>query len=437
MIALIDCNNFFVSCERVFRPELVGKPVIVLSNNDGCAVALSNEAKSLGLKRGDAFFKIRDICERRGVAVISGNHRLYGDISSRVMATLQALTETPVEVYSIDEAFLDIPAYVGDPAEFGRYVVKEIRRLTGIPTSMGIAATKTLAKIGARFAKKYTGYRGACLIDTDEKRRKALSMVDAGDVWGIGRRLKRRLAERGIMTALQLADMAEADVNRMFSITGVNTWRELNGISCIAHEPVPPEKQTITSSRSFATDITDFEELRKAICAFSSIIGRKLRQQDGFCREVSVFLCTNRFHTDKPQYYNTNTILLADPTNYTPYIAEAATRALKSIFIEGYGYKKAGITVSRICSRCGITANLFGDHEAEARRDRLMRVVDSINSMSVQGNFVRMASMGEGLADMTRREHDSRLYTMRLSDIIEVHTDSSPPDIAGNAPTHR
>lgn len=426
MLALIDCNNFFVSCERVFRPELVGRPVIVLSNNDGCAVALSNEAKALGLKRGDPFFKIRDLCERNGVTVISGNHRLYGDISSRVMATLQSLTEAPVEVYSIDEAFLDIPDSVGDPAEFGRYVVSEIRRLTGIPTSMGIAATKTLAKIGARFAKKYPGYRGACLIDTEEKRRKALSMVDAGDVWGIGRRLNRRLAERGITTALQMADMAEADVRRMFNVTGVNTWRELNGVSCIEHEPVAPEKQTITSSRSFASDITDFEELRKAICAFASIVGRKLRRQDGFCREVSVFLCTNRFHKESPQYYNTTSLLLGDPTNYTPHIAEAATRALRAIFIEGYGYKKAGITVSRICNRRDITANLFGDPEADARRDRLMRVVDSINNMGIRGNYVRIASMGEGLSDMTRREHDSRLYTMRLSDIIEVHTDSTP-----------
>lgn len=425
MLALIDCNNFFVSCERVFRPELIGRPVIVLSNNDGCAVALSNEAKALGLKRGDAFFKIRDVCERNGVTVISGNHRLYGDISSRVMATLQSLTEAPVEVYSIDEAFLDIPDSVGDPAEFGRYVVREIRRITGIPTSMGIAATKTLAKIGARFAKKHPGYRGACLIDTEEKRRKALSMVDAGDVWGIGRRLNRRLAERGITTALQIADMTETDVRRMFSVTGVNTWRELNGVACIGHEPVAPEKQTITSSRSFATDITDFEELRKAICAFASIIGRKLRRQDGFCREVSVFLCTNRFHKESPQYYNTTSIRLAEPTNYTPYIAEAATRALKAIFLDGYGYKKAGITVSRICSRRGITASLFGDPEADARRDRLMRVVDSINNTGLHGNYVHIASMGEGLADMTRREHDSRLYTMRLSDIIEVHTDSA------------
>ena len=233
MFALVDCNNFFVSCERVFRPELASRPVIVLSNNDGCAVALSNEAKALGLKRGNPYFKVKDICERHGVAVLSGNHRLYGDMSSRVMATLQALTDAPLEVYSIDEAFIVIPEGVGDVADFGRYVVERVKRLTGIPTSMGIAPTKTLAKVAARFAKKYPGYKGACLIDSEEKRLKALALTEVGEVWGIGRRLSRKLTERGIDTALKLASLDENTVTRLFTVTGLRTWRELNGTPCI------------------------------------------------------------------------------------------------------------------------------------------------------------------------------------------------------------
>lgn len=424
MIALIDCNNFFVSCERVFRPELAKRPVIVLSNNDGCAVALSNEAKAIGLKRGDPYFKIKEVCERHNVTILSGNHRLYGDISSRVMATLHSLSEAELEVYSIDEAFMPISPTLGDPAEFGRYIVEEVRKQTGIPVSIGIAPTKTLAKVAARFAKKFPGYKGACIIDTEEKRIKALSLTEASDVWGIGRRLKRKLADRGIETALHIAELSEENARRLFNATTMRTWQELNGVACIAHEPVAPDKQTISSSRSFATDVYDFEELRKAVCSFATIIGRKLRRQDSVTAEVSAFLCTNRFHERDPQYFNTATIRLADPTDYTPALAEAATRAIRSIFRPGYGFKKAGVSVSRISPRNLVQRNLFADTAGDERKARLMQVMDAINNNTVQGNCVRIASMGNGLDDMVRREHDSRLYTMRLSDIIEVHTDS-------------
>lgn len=436
MIALVDCNNFFVSCERVFRPELQLRPVIVLSNNDGCAVALSNEAKALGLKRGDPYFKIREVCERNGVAVLSGNHRLYGDMSSRVMATLEALTDAPIEIYSIDEAFIEVPEGTGDPAGFGRYICARVMKLTGIPVSIGIAPTKTLAKIAARFAKKYPGYKGACIIDTDEKRRTALGMSAIRDVWGIGRRLERRLTERGITTALQLADMEEERVKRMFNATGVSTWIELNGTPCIKHEPVAPEKQTITSSRSFATDIYDFEELRKAMCTFVSTIGRKLREQSGVASEITVFLCTNRFHEREPQYFNTATVRLPDPTDYTPRLAEAATEAMRSIYREGFGFKKAGVTLSHISRRETTQRNLFADPRQEEKHRRMMTVMDSINRNTVRGNCVRIASMGEGLDNMIRREHDSRLYTMRLTDLIEVHTEPRPHN-TNQTPTDR
>ena len=424
MIALIDCNNFFVSCERVFRPDLVDRPVIVLSNNDGCAVALSNEAKALGLKRGDPYFKIKAVCDANNVTVLSGNHRLYGDISSRVMATLHALTEADVEVYSIDEAFLCISPSVGDIHGFGRYIVTSIRRHTGIPVSMGIAPTKTLAKVAARFAKKHPGYRGVCIIDSEHKRLTALRLTDIGSVWGIGSRIRRRLTESGITTALHFASLSEEQIRRMLTVTSVRTWRELNGTPCIEHQPVTPDKQTITSSRSFASDVTDIEELRKAVCSFATTIGRKLRSQRSAASEVTVFLCTNRFHENQPQYYNTATVRLPDPTDYTPSLAEAATAALRAIYRPGYGFKKAGVTISRIIPAALVQRNLFADSERDQRRARLMKVMDRINSDTVQANCLRIASMGPGLDDMIRREHDSRLYTMRLSDIIDIHTDS-------------
>lgn len=422
MIGLVDCNNFFVSCERVFRPELEARPVIVLSNNDGCAVAISNEAKALGIKRGMPYFKIKSLCDRHGIAVLSGNHRLYGDISARVMATLSALSAADIEVYSVDEAFIPIDSSIGDAAEYGRYVVSRVRKLTGIPSSMGIAPTKTLAKIAARFAKKYPAYKGACVIDSEAKRRKALELTTAADIWGIGRRQGRKLAERGITTALQFAELPGEWVRRTFTVTGHRTWQELNGVACILHEPVAPDKQTITSSRSFATDIYEFEELRKAVCAFTSIIGRKLRRQQSVAAEVTVYLCTNRFHEHEPQYYNTATVRLPDATDYTPSLAEAATEALRAVYREGYGFKKAGVTVSHISPRSVVQPNLFADTVRDEKRRRLMKVIDSINGATVRGNCVRMASVGAGLDDMVRREHDSRLYTLRLSDIIQVKT---------------
>lgn len=426
MIALCDCNNFFVSCERVFQPALHGRPVIVLSNNDGCAVALSNEAKALGIKRGDPFFKIRELCERNGVAVLSGNHRLYVDMSERVMATLQALAPEGIEVYSIDEAFLRLDDTTGDLADYGRYIVSRVRRNTGIPISLGIARTKTLAKVAARFAKRYPGYRGACLMDTLEKERKALSMTAIGDVWGIGRRHTVKLTDRGVTTALQLADLPPEPVRRLLTVTGLRVWKELNGEPCIEQELTPPERKTITASRSFASEIYTFDEMRQALGAFASIVGRKMRGMGLMAGEVSTFVSTNRFHEHDPQYYNTASVTFEEPTDFTPSIAEGAMKAMQSIFREGYGFKKAGITLSKLVDARKRQLNLFSDEEQEKKRRRVMEVMDRINSASdTEANRLHIASMGAGLEDMVRREHNRRLYTTRLSDIIEVKADDS------------
>ncbi len=420
MIGLADCNNFFVSCERVFRPRLIGRPVIVLSNNDGCAVALSNEAKALGFKRGDPYFKIKDQAEANGVFVFSGNHRLYGDMSARVMTTLRSFCEE-LEVYSIDEGFMFFNDVLGDWADLGRQIVRTVMRNTGIPISIGLASTKTLAKVAAHFAKKYPAYRGACLIDSDEKRRKALELTPIGDVWGVGRRNLPKLQRQGLTTALQLADLDEDRVKDLFNIVGHRMWRELNGQSCISREIVPPQRKSITCSRSFQSDIFDFEELRKAVAGFTAIVGRRLREQHLVAEAIEVFLATNRFNTSGPQYFNAVVQRLSDPTEDTSELVQAALSALKTAFRPGYGYKRAGVTITRCCDANAVTTSLFADREDRERRRRLMAAMDRINASPANRNAVHLASADATFSGMIRREHESRLFTTSLNDIIEIN----------------
>jgi len=420
MYGLIDCNNFFVSCERVFRPGLLGRPVIVLSNNDGCAVALSDEAKALGLHRGDPYFRIERTCRRSGVAVFSGNHRLYGDMSSRVMATLGAMVPD-MEVYSVDEAFLDLshlPA--GALVDRGRDIVRRVLRDTGIPTSLGIASTKTLAKVAARFAKRYPAYRGVCLIPDDEARRKALALTAIGDIWGIGRKLRRRFEHIDVRTALQFADMGKEDVGRHFNIAGERVWRELNGIPCIGHDDDPGQRKQICCSRSFGTMLDTFDDLRAAVALFATTAARKLREQHSAAVSLSVFLHTNAFRDDLPQYCNSGHIRLDEATDDTMTISRAAATALRSIYRRGYRYKKAGILITEIVPRQAVQRSLFADDSARERRERLMQTVDAINSTAAAHDTVHIAAYRPADSIM-RVGHRSRLYTTRLQDIITVN----------------
>lgn len=429
MIGLIDCNNFFVSCERVFDPSLRGRPVIVLSNNDGCAVAMSNEAKAAGIKRGAPYFQIKDLCQRLGVAVLSGNHRLYGDMSSRVMATI-AETIPEIEVYSVDECFIRFDRWpVADIEDASHDIVKRVRRNTGIPTSLGLAHTKTLAKVAARFAKKYAGYRSVCVIDTDEKRRKALALTEVEDVWGIGRRLGRKMRAAGINTALDLADMPRERVRRMVNVTGERTWRELNGEACIEFETVSPDKKQICCSRSFANMIFEPEPLFEAIAAFAAIASRKLREQHSAASSVSVFIHTNPHREDMEQYYATNYVHLEEAVSDVMTITSAAIAALRPIYRRGYGFKKAGILISDITRADAIQPSLFTDPADRARRGRLMAAMDAINAGSLTRDRVHVATQSP-LDSCVRCEHASRRYSTRLSDIIKVKTpaDKDTPD---------
>lgn len=420
MIGLADCNNFFVSCERVFRPQLLARPVIVLSNNDGCAVALSNEAKALGFKRGDPYFKIKDKADANGVFVFSGNHRLYEDMSERVMTTLRSFCDE-IEIYSVDEGFLFFNDAIGDWSDFGRQIVRTVMRNTGIPVSLGLASTKTLSKVAAHFAKKYPAYRGACVIDTDEKRRKALSLIGINEVWGVGRRNFPKLQRQGLTTALQLADLEESRVKDMFNVVGHRMWKELNGESCISREIVPPQRKTITCSRSFQSDIFDYEELRKAIADFAATVARRLREQHLVAEAVEVFIATNRFHTSGPQYFNAVVQRLSDPTADTAELVKAALMALGGAFRPGFGYKKAGVTITRCADVNAVTGSLFADRDDRDRRRRLMAAMDKINSSPANRNALHLASIDSPLTRLTRREHESRLFTTLLTDIIEIN----------------
>lgn len=424
MIGLIDCNNFFVSCERVFDPSLRGKPVIVLSNNDGCAVAISNEAKALGIKRGTPLFKMRDVVERNGVSVVSGNHRLYGDLSSRVMATISEIIPE-IEIYSVDECFIRFDKWpVDDLVGAGRDIVRRVRRNVGIPTALGIAPTKTLAKVAARFAKKYSGYRSVCVIDSEEKRLKALALTEISDVWGIGRRLGRKMRARHIDTALDFARLPLARVKSMVNVVGERTWRELNGERCIEMETAPPDKKQICCSRSFASMIFEPEPLFEAMAAFATIVARKLREQNSAAVSLGVFIHTNAFREDMEQYHPSNFRSLAEPTNDTLTLTSAAIDALRPIYRRGYGFKKAGIIITEIVPADSIQQSLFARPEDRERRRRLMSVVDNINRCSLARDMVHVATRSP-LESCVRCERQTRRYSTRLSDIIVVNTSPS------------
>lgn len=422
MYGLIDCNNFFVSCERIFRPEIANKPVVVMSNNDGCAVAMSNEAKALGITRGTPLHQVRRIIRENNVVTLSGNHKLYGDISSRVMATIASIVPE-LEIYSIDEAFLNL-SLIKDAAELesiGREIVHKVRRHVGIPTSLGIAPTKTLAKVASKFAKKYPGYRSVCLIDSEEKRRKALSMTELGDVWGIGRRLRNRFADYGITTAIQMADLKQSQIEGMLSITGQRTWRELNGQSCISLDLVEPDRKQICTSRSFSDELLTIEPLREAITSFCDNVARKLRKQHGCAKSLTVFIQTNSFHPERPQHFGNETIILEEATDDTITLTSAAIRVLYALFRKGYGYKRAGVIVSEIVSRNAVQQSLFANPETRRRRSRLMTALDRVNHTESTYNKLHLATFTPDTCRV-RRDQLSPYYTTRLSDIITVKT---------------
>ena len=419
MIALVDCNNFFVSCERVFRPDLDGKPVVVLSNNDGCIVSRSNESKAMGIAMGTPYFKVKHLVENGQLTVFSSNYALYGDLSNRVMSILA--DEVPkIEVYSIDEAYLHIDGIAPDRIpKLCRNLTEKIRQWVGIPVSIGVAPTKTLAKIASHFAKKYKGYRGVCMMDTDEKRIKALKLTPIDDVWGVGRRLAPKMLEWGINTAYDFTQRPKEWVRERLGINGLKTCEELRGRQCIDEE-TSERRKSICTSRSFADMIDDQEELSLRVSDFAAMCAKKLREEGSAAYDVTTFLYTNRFRDDMNQYFPSMTIRLNVAANSTQEIVSAALKAFRLIYRTGYQYKKAGVVVGNIIPQESVQGAIFDfDECARQKNDRISKVMDSLGGRS---KLLRLGVQRPGhYADGIRTEHRSGLYTTSLDEIINVH----------------
>ena len=433
MIGLADCNNFYCSCERVFRPDLIGKPVVVLSNNDGCVIARSEEAKALGYKMGDPFYQVKSKLEADGVAIFSSNYTLYGSLSNRVMSMLSHYSPR-LDQYSIDESFLELDQSMASPLSLQQYGAKisaDVLRAVGIPISIGIADTKTLAKIGSKFAKRYKGYKGCCLIDTDERRHKALSLFPIEDVWGIGRQIARKLDYMGIRTAAQFADKKESWVRSHFNITTVRTWKELNGESCISIEELP-QKKSICTSRSFADEgISDKDVMEEAVANFAVRCTEKLRRQGSVCQGVTVFAWTSRFNENVPEYTIHHSLTLPIATNAQDEIVGAALAILRANYPkppagsrpdrheQDFHFKKAGVILWQISPDHPRQQDLF-DPIDRTKQKALMEAINAINRKNGHGT-IRQAVQGIGCRFDLKREYMSHRYTTDIDDILKVY----------------
>ena len=418
MFALADCNNFFASCERVFRPDLQGKPVIVLSNNDGCAVARSNEAKALGIKMGDPFFKIRHIVEKNDVAVFSGNMALYGDMSQRVRWVLEEFAPS-IEIYSIDEAFLDLRGIAGiDFDAYAKKISADCWRLTSIPVSVGIAPTKTLAKIASKLCKQYPKLRGGCYMHRPQDIEKVLRRFPIQDVWGIGRKTSAKLLSMGVRTAWDYTQLPEHAVRKMFALPGLKTWKELGGVPCIEFEDGFEAKQSICVSRSFAKEITDVDDLGEQIANFASSMAEKLRQQRSVTSEMMVFAYTNRFKDNEPQTHGNSLVHFEHPVNDQRTIVSKAVAAAHELYKRGYGYKKAGVVATHIIQECDVVHSLFEESEMLEREHKITSALDVINGTFGRGT-VKLAAQGSGRIK-SASEKQSPHYTTLWTDIPNV-----------------
>ena len=430
MYAVVDCDNCFVSCERVFQPELLGKPVVVLSNNDGCVVARSNEAKALGIKMGVPIYQIKNLCTKHDVQIRSSNYILYADMSNRVMSILRdEVGPGRLEQYSIDEAFLSIELAF-DYRKWGEALVKKIGMWTGMPVSIGMAPTRTLAKAAVWFAKKWKGYNKVCIIENEEQREKALKSLPIEEVWGIGWRGKSKCDYYGIKNAFDFTEKSESWVHKLFTITGVRTWRELKGQSSI-ESVLTGDKQTICTSRSFDGMEQDKGKLEMYISNYAAHCAQKVRAQKSVCSMVTVFLQTNHFREDLPQHDAGLTVTLLTPASSTNEIVKAALRAFRACYKVGFQYKRAGVIVSGIIKSTSIQQNLFDELTPEQRQkfNKLSEVMDTINRrmgndtmiLGVQ-QFPKDEKTGEQLnfRDLIRHDHRSKCYTTDINELIEV-----------------
>lgn len=416
MFALADVNSFYASCETVFRPDLKGRPVVVLSNNDGCVIARNAEAKALNVNMAVPFYQLRKDIEKYNIAVFSSNYALYAEMSNRVMSILESIAPE-VEVYSIDEAFLNLSG-ISNLGEFGRFIRQQILQNTGLTIGVGIAPTKTLAKLANYAAKKWKATGGVVDLSDSVRQKKLLKLVPVVDVWGIGRRLAKKLNDVGIKNALELANTDPKVIKKHFNVVVERTVRELRGEPCLAFEEFAPAKQQILCSRSFGEKVTDYQSMREAIACFAERAAEKLRMEHQYCKQVSAFIKTSPHDFQQHYYSNVSTGSLFTPTNDTRDIVRLAIKALDSIWKNEHRYLKAGVMLGDFYSRDMSQISLFDEFAPRKNSEALMRVVDGIN-YSGKGK-VWFAGQGIQRPWKMKQEYLSPAYTTRWSDIMKV-----------------
>ena len=421
--ALVDVNNFYVSCERVFQPRLETVPMVVLSNNDGCAVARSNEVKALGVKMGTPWFKMKDLARQHGILAFSSNYTLYGDMSNRVVSILRDFSPD-MEVYSIDESFLHIERVAhlyGGVVAMGQQIRGRIKQWTGLPVCVGVGPTKTLSKLANHIAKKNAVFEGVCDLYSLSRteRQRWMAQIEVGEVWGVGRRINQRLGAMGIQTVLELRNASPKEIRAQFGVVLERTCEELRGISCLDLEDVAPAKKQIMSSRSFGAPVERIEELQEAVASYVERAGEKLRRQGSESGAVYVFLETNRFKEQEPQYNAGKTIPLAVPSDDTRLLIQAAMRGLKTIFRPGYRYKKAGIMLTLLSGKGERQATLFDNPVENARSSRLMAAMDAANR-EFGRDTLHSAATGDTMRWAMRSENRSPHFTTRWEDLPEA-----------------
>lgn len=417
MFALVDCNNFYASCERAFQPSLCGKPVVVLSNNDGCVIARSNEAKALDIPMGAPAFQFEEMFKKNQVHVFSSNYALYGDMSARVMDILSQYSPD-IEVYSIDESFLKFEGFgLYDLGSLAKEMISSVQRGTGIPISVGIAPTKSLAKIANKIAKKFPHRtKGAYVLDEVEKIEKALRWTKIGDVWGIGRRYEKRLQQIQIFTAWDFVNLPNEYVRKEFTQVGLRLKRDLSGEKIFDLEDVEPKKN-IAVTRAFEGMLCKYDELKERVCTYAAKIAWKLRKEGSCCKLLYVFLQTNPHREDLKQYRPSIAVQMPFPSNSTIEITKNALVGLKLIYREGYHYKKAGIIVMGLVPQETKQLSLF--NVENPKHKTLMRVLDSLNHS--HNGKVKFAGQDPGRTWKMKQERLSKRYSTRLSEIIEVN----------------
>lgn len=419
MFALVDVNSFYASCEMVFRPDLRGRPVVVLSNNDGCVIARNHEAKLLEIPMGAPYFKMKSQFERHQVAVFSSNYALYGDMSQRVMTLLEELSPA-VYQYSIDEAFVNLSGIhrTEELEAFGRHVRSTLLQCTGLTVGVGIGPTKTLAKLANYAAKRWPKFEGVVDLSLQARQRKLLAKVAVGEIWGVGRRMAKKLNDMGITTALELAEMPASLIRKHFSVVMERTVRELRGESCLEPEEYMPTKQQIISSRSFSQKVSEYGPMREAICSHAVRAAERLRAQHQYCRYVSVFLKTSPFAGNDVYYGNDAGTEIHIPTQDSRDIVAAAVKCLETIWREGHRYQKCGVMLGDFFSRGLAQLGLFDDYRPRANSEQLMEVLDFVNRRE-KG---RLWFAGQGITRSweMKRHRLSPAYTTRFSDLLRV-----------------